>query len=411
MDTYRTRSAKGCNVSVCASFFAALFGALSQGAPYIVIEYLFAALIKEFIPVRVMAQQFGNRGVVPLLKAVVIGAILPICSCGVIPLGIGAFKCGTARGTTLAFMTASPTISPVLVLLSLSMLGPKFTLTFACVALCGSLLVGLLGNWLLGGEAERRFRAQHDATLGSDEQIPASTQGSIASKLKGAIHWAFWDLGSDVSVDLLIGLIIAAAVTVFLPMDWIASWLGKQQFTTLIFVMLLGIPVYTCSIPTVPVVRSLLLLGMSPGAAVAYLFSGPATNLGELKAIQRALGWRTAAFFAGGLFCMAIAGGMITDHLIFSDYHFHSTVSGSNVLVTECCVPMVFGEQGRAEGMQSALGRVPGWHWPFIAALGVTLVLGIGRRVMGYFTRPATPAASAAAAAEVGRSDLPALKA
>lgn len=94
-------------MDILSTFFSALFSSLAQGAPYIIIGYLVAAVIKEFVPVRVMAQQFGNKGVLPLFKAVGLGALLPICSCGVIPLGIGAYKCGTARGTALAFMMSA----------------------------------------------------------------------------------------------------------------------------------------------------------------------------------------------------------------------------------------------------------------------------------------------------------------
>lgn len=369
-----------------STFFTSLFNALAQGAPYIVIGYLVAAIIKEFVPVRIMVQQFGSRGILPLIKAVLIGALLPICSCGVIPLGIGAFKCGTARGTTLAFMTASPTLSPVLILLSLSLLGLKFTLVFVGVALVGSFLIGIFGNKIFNRSSDEVIRTQQ-LGLRADEQIPEATSGGVLPKLKGAVRWAFWDLGSDVSVDLLIGLTIAAAIIAFLPMAWVGTWLGKQHFATLIYVILMGIPVYTCSVPSVPVVRSLLLFGMSPGAAVAYLFAGPATNLGELKAIQRAMGFKTAAFFAGGLFCMALAGGLITDHLIFRDYQYKATTSGNEVLVAECCVPLIFSEQGRAEAVRSGLTNVPAWHWPFIVALAITMLLGIGRRCVELIER------------------------
>jgi uncharacterized protein len=375
-------------MDLASTFFVALFNALAQGAPYIVLGYLFAALIKEFVPVRVMVQQFGHKGVLPLFKAVTAGAILPICSCGVIPLGIGAFKCGTARGTTLAFMTAAPTVSPVMVLLSLSLLGPSLTMVFVAVALSGALLIGLAGNWLLGGESERAFRASQ-GELSEDEQIPASTRGNFAAKIKGAVKWAFWDLGSDVSFDLLIGLSIAAAVITLLPMEWIATWLGKQHIATLFYVILIGIPVYTCSVPSVPVVRSLLLFGMSPGAAVAYLFAGPATNLGELKALSRQMGKKTAFLFAGGLFTMALLGGLVTDHLIFRNYQYQATSAHGQVLVAECCVPLIFNEQSRVHAVRAGLQLVPAWHWPFVVLLGITLLLGIGRRIAGLLKRDA----------------------
>ena len=79
------------------------------------------------------------------------------------------------------------------------------------------------------------------------------------------------------------------AILAFVPVDWISAWLGKQSLVTLFYVILIAIPLYTCSTPSIPVVQSLLLKGVSPGAAVAYLIAGPATNFGELAAIRSSM--------------------------------------------------------------------------------------------------------------------------
>ena len=361
-----------------SAFCVALVNALAQGAPYVVIGYLAAAVIKEFVPVRVLTQEFGSSRIWPLLKAVVVGTLLPICSCGVVPLGIGAFKCGAARGTTLAFMTSAPTISPVAILLSFSLLGPKFTIVFVIVALTGSLLVGLIGNRLFNGKEEEVLRARNRVPA-ENEQLKDSANRTLGAKLKGAVKWAFWDLGSDVSVDLLIGLSIAAAILVFLPLQWISSLLGNQNLGTLILVILIGIPVYTCSVPSIPVVRSLLLMGMSPGAGVAYLLAGPATNLGELSAIRGSMGARTALLFAGGLFSMAIIGGLATDHLVYAGNH--------GGLAKGCCVPALFDEGVRNQTWGEMFAHIPLWHVPFMIAMAATILLGLGRRAYGVYAR------------------------
>ena len=63
-------------------------------------------------------------------------------------------------------------------------------------------------------------------------------------------------------------------VMALLPLEFVAEWLGRGRFIGLILIVLLSLPVYTCSVPSVPVVQSLLLLGVSPGAAVVYLQPG-----------------------------------------------------------------------------------------------------------------------------------------
>src|SRR6185295_1343542 len=133
---------------------------------------------------------------------------------------------------------------------------------------------------------------------------------TLPAKLRGAAKWAFWDLGTDISVDLLVGLCIAAGLLALMPQGWIASVLGEQSFMTLVYVMLLGVPLYTCTVPSIPVTQSLLLLGVSPGAAITYLISGPATNLGEVNVIRKNLGGKTAVAFVVGLLSLAVAAGL-----------------------------------------------------------------------------------------------------
>ncbi len=87
-------------------FFNSLFMALAMSAPYLVLGYIAAALIKEYISRESLAMHLGDKGVRPILNAVGIGALLPICSCGVIPLGVGVHRAGAARGTALSFMTS-----------------------------------------------------------------------------------------------------------------------------------------------------------------------------------------------------------------------------------------------------------------------------------------------------------------
>lgn len=107
-------------------FFNSLFMALAMSAPYLVLGYVAAALIKEFVSRESLAKHLGERGIRPVLNAVGMGALLPICSCGVIPLGVGLHRAGAARGTAISFMTSTPVISPVSILMVGMMLGPLF---------------------------------------------------------------------------------------------------------------------------------------------------------------------------------------------------------------------------------------------------------------------------------------------
>jgi uncharacterized membrane protein YraQ (UPF0718 family) len=349
---------------------------------------MIAAVIKQWVPVGVFVRYFSGGGVKPLLRAVGVGAMLPICSCGVIPIGVGAFKSGAPRGTTLSFITSGPTISPVAVLLCLSLLGPGLTLGIALTSLSAALLMGFVGNRILGGaeeEALRERRVREGAKEG--ESLPSATGRTAWDKVRGAAKWAFWDLGTDISVDLLIGLSLAAGILAVLPEGWIATWLGQQKLSTILYVIVVGIPLYTCTVPSIPVVHSLLLMGMSPGAAVAYMISGPATNLGEINVLRRNLGGRTAAVFVGGLVLAALAGGLLVDFVVFPAANATNAFVGSHAVAASCCVAPMFAGGDRIEKLTGALLATPAWHWPFVAILAAALLIGVARRAAGALAR------------------------
>jgi uncharacterized membrane protein YraQ (UPF0718 family) len=358
-----------------------LFNTLLESSPYIVLGFLIAGIIKFWVPENILQKQVGARTPVALLKSVSVGSILPLCSCGTIPLGIGLYRSGAAIGNIFAFMISTPILSPVLIALALSFLGVKLTLTLVIVAISGALCIGFIANFI--------FKVPKESVQGAScqkEYVHAKkTLKQPKNKFSKTLKWSFFELGSDVSVDITIGLSIAALLLTFLPMEWISLWLGKQDVYTLFYVILLGIPVYACSIPSIPVVQGLLLLGASPGAAIAYMIAGPATNLGELNAIRKSMGLKPAVFYTLALFALALLAGTITDQLIFPDYQYHAFRVQGELVVQQCCVPLIFGEGVNASGVAP---QIPIWHWPFGIALFGIIVYGIYIKTKHFIVNP-----------------------
>lgn len=358
-----------------------LFKTLLESSPYVVLGFIIAGILKFWIPPDVLQKHLGRKSSSALLKSVGIGSILPLCSCGTIPLGVGLYRSGAAVGNILAFMTSTPILSPVLVALSLSFLGVKLTVTFVVVAILGAFFIGLIGNSLFTN------LAYSDKTDNSEKQYSRNnrTEGQSKNKLIQTLKWSFFDLGADVSVDVTIGLSIAALLLTLLPMEWISTWLGQQDIFTLIYVILLGIPVYACSIPSIPVVQGLLLLGATPGAAIAYMIAGPATNLGELNAIRRSMGIKTSVYYAGALILLALFSGLVTDQLVFPDYQYHAFRVQGELVVQQCCVPLIFGQ---GVGTTASSTHIPAWHWPFAILLFGVILYGVYIKFKHFIVNP-----------------------
>ena len=368
-------------------FLFGLIQTLADTAPYIIIGFFFAALVHEFVPVALLARHFSDKGIWPVVRATFTGILLPVCSCGVVPLGVGIFKGGAARGTTLSFMASTPALSPVSILLCLNLLGIKFTAIYLGMVLCGAFLIGLLANWLYGGakeDAYRKIANQAICPLSQDDEVAVPWYRRIVR----AMRWGFWDLGSEVSIDLFFGLSLAALVVAFLPMQWIATWLGKQYFITIIYVVVVSIFVYTCAMPSIPVVQNLLLRGMTPGAGIAFLIAGPATNPGELIAIARNMGKPIAIYFTLGVIAVGITAGWGADQLFYTGYHYHALQEGGKLVVTSACVPIIFSNITRTADLHHVFRGIPGWYLPFLGIMAVTICLGGFRHIYRVFINP-----------------------
>lgn len=358
-----------------------LLNILLESAPYIVLGFIIAGILRYYVPQNILQKHLGENSSGALFKSVGIGSILPLCSCGTIPLGVGLFRSGASIGNMLAFMTATPVLSPVLIALALSMLGIKLTMTLVLSAVIGALLIGFTGNRIL----KRNDKQNKSADCRKEFISEQKTAQASGNKLSQTLRWSFFELGADVSVDIVIGLSIATLLLTFLPMEWISTWLGQQDVFTLLYVILLGIPVYACSIPSVPVVQGLLLLGATPGAAIAYMIAGPATNLGELNAIRKSMGLKSAVFYGLSLIVLALLAGLITDQIIFPDYQYHAFRVQGELVVSQCCVPLIFGEGIGAVGTAP---QIPLWHWPFGMVLFATILYGVFVKTKHFFVNP-----------------------
>ena len=60
-----------------------------ESAPWLLLGFTLAGVIKALVPEDLLAGQLGQPGLKSSVKAALIGAPLPLCSCGVIPAAMG----------------------------------------------------------------------------------------------------------------------------------------------------------------------------------------------------------------------------------------------------------------------------------------------------------------------------------
>jgi len=155
-----------------------------EAAPYVVLGFLIAGIIKFWVPENFLQRHLSGAGRRSLIKSAGIGAFLPLCSCGTVPIGMGLHRCGVRKGNILAFMTSAPVLSPVLIMLAYRLLGWKLTATLLFFALGGAYLIGLFGNRLLGDA-----KVSDWSSIRASASIPACP---VAASRQYAGHSANW---------------------------------------------------------------------------------------------------------------------------------------------------------------------------------------------------------------------------
>ena len=79
--------------------------------------------------------------------------------------------------------------------------------------------------------------------------------------------------------------------------------------------LLFGIPLYVCSTASIPITASLIVKGISPGAALVFLITGPATNIATITIMSKVLGKKAVVIYVVTVAIAAIIAGYIFNML------------------------------------------------------------------------------------------------
>ena len=281
---------------------------LAEMAPYLLLGFFVAGLLSVFISPETVERQLGGRGLWPVVKAALFGIPLPLCSCGVIPVGVSLRRHGASRGATTSFLISTPQTGVDSILVTYSLLGPVFAVFRPLAALISGLAGGAAVSALDDREAEEDLGEQA-ASCGSS---CCGTENPRRGLLPRAMHYGFVTLPEDIAKALVIGLLLAGLIAALVPNDFFAGYLGSG-FTAMLVMLVIGIPLYVCATGSVPIAAALMVKGISPGAALVFLMTGPATNAATISTIWKVLGRRTALLYLLTVCLTALATGAALD--------------------------------------------------------------------------------------------------
>ena len=295
-------------------------------APYLLFGFLMAGILSVLISRDYVRRHLGGRSWTGALKAALVGVPMPICSCGVIPLAASLRKQGASRSATASFLASTPQTGIDSLMITYALLGWVFALFRAVVAFISGILCGV---------AVAAVPEQEDEPSENENPPPLTTPKEPI--LLRMLKYGFITLPRDISKAMVFGIIISGIISGLIPENFFADYMGDSPWAMLLM-LVIGIPLYVCSSASVPIALAFIKAGLSPGAALVFLITGPATNAATLTTLWKIIGKKQLVVFLTTLALCALAAGFLMN--LFSPTlgvqeqicHDHETTHWHNLL-------------------------------------------------------------------------------
>lgn len=280
---------------------------LCEMSPFLLLGFLLAGLMHEFIPGKAYTKYLGNPSLKSVVLAALFGVPLPLCSCGVIPTAMGIRREGASKGATISFLIATPQTGIDSIIATYSLMGLPFAIIRPVVALVTAVFGGVLCN-----SVDSEPQTLHTPLLKESEK---EEKPSFKKRVIRAFSYAFGEMMEDIGKWLAIGLVVAGIITAAVPDSWFTIFHGNTLYSIL-FVLLFSIPMYLCATGSIPIALALMLKGLTPGAALVLLMAGPASNAASILVVSKVLGKRSMLVYLAAIISGAVLFGFGIDYLL-----------------------------------------------------------------------------------------------
>ena len=282
-------------------------------APYLFLGLAFAGLLHVVFKKDFVAKHLGKSDFFSVIKAAILGVPLPLCSCGVIPTALFLRKKKASKGATLSFLISTPQTGVDSIIATYGMIGPIFAIFRPLAAFVTGIVGGLVTNFVEKKDDTETVILEDKFDCDTcDVEEPHSH--TFFERVTSGLKYAFVEFLDDITIQLIIGIIIAGFISFLIPDNFFADF-GGEGFMGMLLMIAVGIPLYVCATASIPIAVSLILKGISPGAAFVFLVVGPATNAATITLISRALGKKLIVIYLTVISVFAILGGLLLNYI------------------------------------------------------------------------------------------------
>ncbi len=303
--------------------FLASWDMLRQASIYILFGLLVGGLLKMFLSPAYVAAHLGSGRFSSVFKAALLGIPIPLCSCGVLPAAASLKKQGANNGAVTAFLISTPESGVDSISITWALLDPVMTIARPVAAFFSAFAAGCAENFFNPPDAASKTTPDLSCPLdnccdGIDcPPHEHRNHHSLGEKLGRGLRYAATDLWGDLAGWFFVGIVLAALIGILVPDAVMSRYLGGG-ISSMLYMLLFGIPLYICATASTPIAAAFLMKGVSPGTALVFLLVGPATNITSLSVLISILGKRATGLYLLAIAVVSVLCGLAVDGIYFS---------------------------------------------------------------------------------------------
>ena len=340
---------------ILTSFFAFLWSSFLLLAPMLLLGLLLSGLIHVFISRQAILRWLRDDSLKSVTMSSAIGVPVPLCSCSVVPVVAEMRNKGASRSSCMSFLITAPETGADSILVTNAFFGPIVAIVRPVISFITAVVAGIFCIRLIRDDRDEAEASDHDhyhecshdhhqsliadrddcyvspsqlkvllvnwlkgiAGRQSTAEVPTDNQGLDFKKLvKHILRYGFIEIADDILFALLVGVVLGGVLFLALPSDLMAHeyarWLAYPVM------VLIGIPLYICASASTPIAAALVAKGVSPGAALIFLMTGPATNTGTIAIIVSQFGSRFASIYVAAVIAVTVVLGIAIDALLLA---------------------------------------------------------------------------------------------
>ena len=334
-------------------------------APMMMLGLLLGGMLHVFISRNAVFNWLRRDNLKSVVTSAAIGVPVPLCSCSVVPVVSELRRKGASRSSCMSFLITAPETGADSILVTNAFFGlpaavGRPVISFLTAVLAGLCCLGLIGKERPGretGNADRLQQKESPHCCGSDDTShsplfpgrqdcyisPGEFRNEAVLWFRGLIQrvtagrceagsgrqhsglrrivahifrYGFVEIADDILFALLIGIVLGGVLYLLIPSSLLthehARWVAYPVM------VLVGTPIYICASASTPIAAALVANGLSPGAALVFLMTGPATNTSTMTIILNQFGGRFASIYIGSVMAVTVVFGVMVDLLILA---------------------------------------------------------------------------------------------